>query len=114
MVFRFLSGLPIEHIWDITDEGAKLEFATPLEILYGAAFGLVGGLVAAGYASFHWKVMGLFRRFDLLDNRRAVYRAWVGAVVVVLLGMLIPVRLIEREQRISRFSCHFLITFPFL
>jgi len=88
-VFRALANLPIQPIWDITN-GVKLEWATPMEICYGALLGLIGGLVAALYASFHWKVMGLFKRWNLMDNSRAVYRAWAGAVVVILLGMLIP------------------------
>lgn len=88
-VFRALARLPIRHIWDITDS-VKLEWATPLEICYGAFLGLIGGLVAALYAHVHWEVMRLFRHFNLLDNSRAVYRAWVGAAVVSLLGALIP------------------------
>ena len=86
-VFRALAQLPIRPIWDL---GTKMESATPLEICYGAGLGLIGGLVAALYAHFHWKVMGLFGKMNLLDNSRAVYRAWVGAAVIISLGMLIP------------------------
>lgn len=56
----------------------------------GAALGLVGALVATVYAHFHWQIMGLFGQWNLLDNGRAVHRAWVGASVLVLLGMFIP------------------------
>ena len=34
--------------------------------------------------------MDQFKRYDLLDNSRAVERALVGAVVVVFLGLVIP------------------------
>lgn len=86
-VFRALAHLPIEPIWDF---GTKLEFATPIEICYGAGLGLIGGFVAALYAHFHWRVMELFGKMNLLDNSRAVYRAWAGASVILTLGMLIP------------------------
>jgi len=88
-VFRTLAGLPIGPIWDITN-GKRLECATPLDILYGAILGLVGAIVATVYAHFHWRIMSLFGRWNLLDNARALYRAWVAAFVLVLLGVLVP------------------------
>jgi len=105
-VFRALAGLPISPIWDI-NAGIKLADSSSFEILCGAFIGLIGGCVAAAYGTFHTQIMGLFARADLLKNERAVYRAWVGAVVVVVLGMLIPHTLFWGEfefQTISTMS----------
>lgn len=88
-VFRALAGLPIEAIWDIT-EGVKLEAATVIDIFYGFVLGLVGAGVAGLFAHFHWRVMGQFQAFNLVNNKNAIPRAMVGAVVVVGLGMLVP------------------------
>ena len=87
-VFRALARLPIRPIWNLGVP--PLDGATPMEICWGAGLGLLGGLVAALYAHFHWQVMGVFGKLKLLDNSRAVQRAWAGAIVIVVLGMLLP------------------------
>jgi H+/Cl- antiporter ClcA len=88
VVFRSLAGLPLEPIWEITLP--TLENADPMLVVYGAALGLVGSLIAFLFAEMHFYIMALFSKFDLLRNERAVYRALVGSFFVVILGMLIP------------------------
>lgn len=87
-VFRELAKLPIEPIWNIS--ATKLPSTTALELMYGIFVGLLGAGVAFIFANFHWKVMGIFQNMDLLRNDRAVYRALLGAIVVVTLGLLVP------------------------
>jgi len=87
-VFRFLAGLPITSIWIITEH--KLPATDSVQILYGMALGLAGAAVACVYASIHLRVMAIFERLNLLDNKDAVLRAWVGAAGVVGLGLLVP------------------------
>jgi H+/Cl- antiporter ClcA len=89
-VFRTLAQLPIDSIWNITSDAMKLPSASPLEICQGAALGVVGAGVAWCFAQFHFNVMSVAGKFQLLDNKNAVYRGLAGATVVCLLGMLIP------------------------
>lgn len=88
VVFRGLAGIPLEPIWEITIP--KLENAKPMFVVYGAFLGLVGSLIAYMFAQMHTNVMALFSKLDLLRNERAVYRALLGSVVIVFMGMLIP------------------------
>jgi H+/Cl- antiporter ClcA len=88
VVFRGLANLPIEPIWAITTP--KLGAAVPLDIVYGAVIGLIGALTAYFFAQFHQRVMGAFGTLGLMPNERAVSRALLGSVPIVVLGMLIP------------------------
>ena len=87
-VFRSLAGLPIQSIWSITSE--KLQMATSLDVLYGTFLGVVGAGVAWIFAKFHTANMTFFRRYGLLDDKRAITRAMLGTVVIVILGLLVP------------------------
>ena len=87
-VFRSMAGLPIAPIWDI--ENPKLAGATAQDVFAGACIGLLGAGVAAIFAMFHKWAMGHYKKRDLLGNERAVPRALVGSVVIVILGMVIP------------------------
>jgi H+/Cl- antiporter ClcA len=87
-VFRGLANLPIEPIWAIATP--KLTYGAPLDIFYGAVIGLIGALTAYCFAQFHQRVMGTFDMLGLIPNERAVYRALLGSVVIVVLGMFIP------------------------
>jgi H+/Cl- antiporter ClcA len=87
-VFRGLSGLPIAPIWIITSD--KLTVSRPIDIMYGAILGLLGGLTAWLFARFHRVVTGVFRRLSLLQSSNAVPRALVASVAVVALGLLVP------------------------
>lgn len=87
-VFRAASGLPIEPIWNITE--LKLENATPMMVCVGAGIGLLGAGVASIFAIFHFKVVDIFGSLDLLDNKKAVWRALLGAIFIVGIGMFIP------------------------
>ena len=87
-VFRGLARLPIEPIWEISDD--KLAAAAPLDIAYAVVLGLCGALAAYFFAQFHQLVMGTFGKLGLLPNDRAVYRALLGGVFIVLLGILVP------------------------
>jgi H+/Cl- antiporter ClcA len=101
-VFRALSGLPIAPIWTI--EKTALTDADPQHVIYGAIIGLLGAGVATIFAHFHWAVMDQFKKYDLLDNNNAVQRALVGAVVVVLCGMLVPQTMFWGEYEFQTIS----------
>lgn len=104
-VFRQLANLPLESIWEITTP--KLEDSSAVEVTYGILLGFIGAGVAVLFANLHWKVMELFQKLDLLRDERAVWRALLGAVVVVGLGMLIPATMFWGEfefQTISTMS----------
>lgn len=61
-----------------------------MHIVLGAFIGLYGALLAYCFASFHWKNMEFFGRLNLLDNSRAVYRGWLGAIFIVITSLLVP------------------------
>ena len=91
MVFRTLSGLPIKPIWNLTSAvHPRMTECKPAEILLGAFIGFYGALLAYCFASFHWKNMAFFAKLNLLDNSRAVYRAWLGAFFIILMSVLVP------------------------
>ena len=115
VVFRGLSRLPIQSIWEITEP--KLSSASPVDVITGACIGLLGAGVAASFSSLHFKVMDLFGHCGLLDNSRAVYRALVGGSIVVLLGMvrkdfrIVAIDDIERIDLCLQFSFSLQILF---
>ena len=91
MVFRSLSGLPVKPIWDFTSvSNPRILESEPVHIILGAFIGLYGALLAYMFATFHWQVMAVFGKLNLLDNSRAVYRGWLGAVFIVLTMLLVP------------------------
>ena len=49
--------------------------------------------------------MDQFKKYDLLDNSRAVEHALVGAVAIIFLGLLIPQTMFWGEYVLS--SCRF-------
>lgn len=98
-VFRQLANLPMEAIWEISLP--KLENTSSLEVLYGILIGLIGSGVAVIFANFHWKVMELFQKLDLLRNERAVWRGLLGGTVVVGLGLLVPQTMFWGESEIQ-------------
>lgn len=101
-VFRALARLPISPIWSID---LKLTDAAPLHICYGVAIGLVGATVAAGFAVMHRNVMALFRQAGLLESHhQAIYRALVGAFVILSLGVLFPATLFWGEYEFQVIS----------
>jgi H+/Cl- antiporter ClcA len=87
-VFRTLAGLPLEPIWMLTEN--PLKSSTSIDIIYGAVIGFLGAFTAWIFAFFHRQVIAGFRGHNLLSNENAVPRAMLGAIVVVLLGMLVP------------------------
>lgn len=95
-VFRGLAGLSLGAIWTIQE--TPLPDATYITVLIGAALGLFGAGVAACFASFHGWVMGFFRSWGLLDNKKAVPRALAGATVLLFIGILSPRTLFWGEE----------------
>lgn len=87
VVFRTLSGLPIAPIWDLGD---VLTEAKPLDVVIGGGIGLIGAAVAYLFATFHWRVMAIMGKCNLLDNKNAVYRGLVGATGITILALLVP------------------------
>ena len=102
MVFRTLSGLPIAPIWNLTSAmHPRMTECNPAHILLGAFIGLYGALLAFGFATFHWRNMAFFAKLDLLDNSRAVYRAWLGAAFIILMSVLVPHSAFWGEEEIQ-------------
>jgi H+/Cl- antiporter ClcA len=90
VVFRSLSGLAITPIWDMTQENGRIFEIEPVLVLVGGVLGLVGAFMAYIFASFHAVNMSIFANLGLLDNSRAVYRAWLGGFFIILMGILAP------------------------
>ena len=90
VVFRYLSGLPIKPIWDLTAQGGRMMETEPWQVLVGGGIGLLGAFMAYIFALFHSANMKVFASLNLLDNRYAVYRALLEGFFVVLLGVLFP------------------------
>jgi len=101
VVFRSLSGLSIAPIWDLTAVSGRILETEPSQVLLGGAIGLYGALMAYCFALFHWKNMEFFAMLDLLDNKRAVYRAWIGGIFVILLSVLVPHTAFWGEEEIQ-------------
>eukprot|EP00586_Coscinodiscus_wailesii_P000488 CAMPEP_0172479874 /NCGR_PEP_ID=MMETSP1066-20121228/4681_1 /TAXON_ID=671091 /ORGANISM="Coscinodiscus wailesii, Strain CCMP2513" /LENGTH=572 /DNA_ID=CAMNT_0013240693 /DNA_START=61 /DNA_END=1779 /DNA_ORIENTATION=+ len=99
VTFRAAAGLSIEKIWqfDVVLDGAE-----PKIVMIGAVIGVLGAGIAAVFAMFHWKVVDMFHRFGLLDNKYAVQRALVGAVVIVSMGMLVPYTMFWGEDEFQQ------------
>ena len=88
IVFRSLSGLHIAPIWDLTEENGRLFEIQPWMVIIGGFIGLIGAFMAYLFSIFHWKNMGFCAAINILDNKYAVYRAWLGGSFVVLIGVL--------------------------
>ena len=90
VVFRSLSGLSIAPVWDMAGEDGRMGKTEPVMVLVGGVLGLVGAFMAYVFASFHTANMAFFAKLGLLDNSKAIYRAWLGGFFVILLGVLVP------------------------
>jgi H+/Cl- antiporter ClcA len=102
MVFRGMKGLPIEPIWNLTSTlNPRMADCEPMHIVLGALIGLYGALVAYFFALFHWKNMEFFGKLNLLNNSRAVYRGWLGAIFIVILSLLVPHTAFWGEEEIQ-------------
>lgn len=102
MVFRGLSGLPIAPIWNLTSAmNPRITECKPIEVFMGAFIGLYGALLAYFFALFHWKNMEFFGKLNLLDNSRAVSRAWLGAIFIIILSLLVPHSAFWGEEEIQ-------------
>lgn len=66
----------------------------------GVVLGLVGAGLAYLFALFHANVMAVFARLNLLDNSFAVYRALLGGIGFLVIGVLIPQTLFWSESEI--------------
>eukprot|EP00977_Amphora_coffeiformis_P000391 scaffold108_cov162-Amphora_coffeaeformis.AAC.2 len=97
VVFRAISGLDIAHIWDI---GIVQKTSHPWSVMMGVLLGLVGAGLAYIFALFHANVMHCFGKLNLLDNSSAVYRALLGGLGFIIMGLLIPQTLFWSESEI--------------
>jgi len=101
-VFRLCAGLPIGPIWTISSPAQGP--SSPSLILVGGAIGMLGAATAAIFAQFHFKVMGTFKKFGLLEDKKAIFRAIVGACVIVPIGMFIPQTMFWGEYEFQAIS----------
>jgi H+/Cl- antiporter ClcA len=83
-----LTGLKIAPMWHLG--GDKIDSLDALDLLVAAAIGLLAACVGFAFTKFHWTVVSIFDRYELLDNQYAVKRALIGATAISILGMLIP------------------------
>jgi H+/Cl- antiporter ClcA len=90
VVFRSLSGLSIMPTWDISQEDGRILSIEPFLVLVGGLLGLAGAFMAYVFASFHSVNMSLFAHLGLVDNSKAVFRAWLGGFFVIVMGVLVP------------------------
>ena len=102
-MFRKLAGLPMGQIWEIIPPSPAIKEAQPYMIILGGAIGVLGAGIAAVWANFHWRIMGLFGRLGLIDdeNKMAVPRVLVGACALSVLGMLVPHTMFWGEKEIG-------------
>jgi H+/Cl- antiporter ClcA len=102
VVFRSLSGLTIAPIWDLTSEDSpRIWEVEPWLVLVGGMIGLVGAFMAYIFATFHWKNMAFFSSLNLMDNSRAVQRALLGGVFVIIIGLLFPQTMFWGEEEFN-------------
>jgi H+/Cl- antiporter ClcA len=101
VVFRSLSGLKIAPIWDLTAESGRIFEIDPWMVVVGGFIGLIGAFLAYLFATFHWANMAFCARINILDNSRAVYRAWLGGVFVIIMGLLFPHTMFWGEDEIQ-------------
>jgi len=101
VVFRSLCGLSIKPIWDMSSENGRLYAIDPWLVIVGGFIGLIGAFMAYIFATFHWANMSMFAKLELLDNKRAVYRAWLGGSFVILMGVLVPQTMFWGEEEIQ-------------
>lgn len=101
VVFRSLSGLSIAPIWDMSSENGRIYEIEPWIVFAGGLIGLVGAFMAYIFATFHWFNMSIFAKLQLLDNSRAVQRAWLGGFFVILMGVLFPQTMFWGEEEID-------------
>ena len=101
-VFRYCAGLPISPIWTITPDPVGPTDA--IYVLIGGGLGLIGAGLAACFAKFHWKLMALFDKLDLLNDENAVWRALLGASGLLIIGIFIPQTLFWGENEFQVIS----------
>lgn len=86
VVFRSLAGLEVGPIWQIAPK--KFAGSSPLMIVQGAAFGLVGAGIGALFAHGHWAVMARLRARNMLEKPVAL--ALLGGVGICVIGVAVP------------------------
>jgi len=95
-VFRFLSGLEVGAVWVLQE---KPNGPIPVEYVFlGFGIGVLGAIIAYLFTLFHYVVMKCFDRMNLLDNRYAIIRAFIGAIFITTIGLFIPHTLFWGEE----------------
>ena len=102
VVFRACANLPIGPIWTMTTPAVGP--TEPLYVFIGALIGLLGAFAAACFAHFHWAVLGMFKKLNLLKDENAVGRALLGASVLLTIGIFIPQTLFWGENEFQQIS----------
>ena len=99
-VFRTCAGLSIGPIWNLTDIGPS----RPEFILLGAVLGLLSAVIAACFAHFHWTVMSVFGKLNLLKDENAISRALLASSVFLTIGMFMPYTLFWGEDEFQQIA----------
>jgi len=87
-VFRQSANLSIGPIWEMTNKAVGPTDA--FHILLGAILGLFGAAIAFCFAKIHKELLGLFRKWDLIDNRNSLKRALLAAIGILSIGLFVP------------------------
>lgn len=87
-VFRTLGGLSNGPIWKFNV--TPMTESYPHDVYLGVLLGLLGAGLATMFAFFHWKVVDIFKKFGLMEENKVVFRALVGCIFVVTIGLFVP------------------------
>lgn len=85
VVFRSMAGLPIGPVYFFTKD--LLKDSSAAVVCVGAVLGLVGALIAAAFAHFHWTVVKKLKDNNITDP---VNLSILGGIGVCALGVLVP------------------------
>ena len=98
-VFRYLSDLSVGAVWVLDTSSTSSAGPIPVHYVFlGFGIGILGAIIAYLFIMFHFFVMKTFDNMTLLDNKYAVLRAILGAIVITGVGLLIPQTLFWGEE----------------
>jgi len=98
-VFRYLSHLEVGAVWVLGISKTSSSGPIPVQYVFlGFGIGILGACIAYAFTIFHFFVMKSFDAMNLLDNKYAILRAILGAIVITIIGLFIPQTLFWSEE----------------